>query len=137
MIASSSPNASQIRLFRAFTSLHNTFPNNRLCHIKLAPSCPQTTITKPPKATLKPPQSVLIANRLRPQSHPKATPKPHKAPTKPAASRMSDMVAGFARAFGRWAGLRGPGGACRARGGAEVEIARSFGFCLGPVLGSC
>jgi hypothetical protein len=41
---------------------------------------------KPPKATSKPPQSQLIGNRLRPQSHPKATPKLpqsfHKAPTK-------------------------------------------------------
>jgi hypothetical protein len=33
-------------------------------------------LAKPPKATSKPSQSLLIANRLRPQSHPKATPKP-------------------------------------------------------------
>jgi hypothetical protein len=32
--------------------------------------------SKPPQATSKPPQSVLIANRLRPQSHLKATLKP-------------------------------------------------------------
>ena len=30
--------------------------------------------TGPPKATSKPPQSLLIARGLRPQSHPKATP---------------------------------------------------------------
>jgi hypothetical protein len=38
--------------------------------VKALPTSP-----KPPKATLKPPQSLLIANRLRPQSHPKATTK--------------------------------------------------------------
>jgi hypothetical protein len=32
--------------------------------------------TKPPKATLKPAQSLLIANRLRPQSYFNATLKP-------------------------------------------------------------
>ena len=49
-----------------------------------------TGLSKPPTATLKPPQSVLIANRLRlqshsnatpmrPQSHPKATPRLHQS----------------------------------------------------------
>jgi hypothetical protein len=33
-------------------------------------------VIKPPKATARPPQSLLIARGLRPQSHPKATLKP-------------------------------------------------------------
>jgi len=45
-----------------------------------------------PKATSKPPQSQLIANRLRPQSHPKATLKPPqshlKATPKPPSSQL-------------------------------------------------
>ena len=51
-------------------------------------TAPQTTrvngFLKPPKATPKPPQSLLIANRLRSQSHSKATPKlPQSSPKAP------------------------------------------------------
>ena len=37
---------------------------------------------KPPNATSKPPQSLLIANRLRPQSHPKAISKRQQSANK-------------------------------------------------------
>jgi hypothetical protein len=70
-------------------------------------TAPQTTrvngFLKPPKATPKPPQSLLIANRLRPQSHSKAPPKLpqdyHKAPTR--------LLKGYPKASSNYLRLKG------------------------------
>ena len=75
-----------VRSARTSTTRASNIPNGRLREGSMVnPSAPG-----PPKATSKPPQSLLIANRLRPQSHPKATLKPPQSHPKATPERMQN-----------------------------------------------
>jgi len=71
-------------------------------------------------ATSKPPQSVLIANRLRPQSHHNATPKPPQCDPKATTMRQqSHLKPGEgASSSGDLGGERG----CKARGAGALVL---------------